>query len=151
MRIFVTFLFAVVFSLATMAQGHKKFLGIPLNGSLPAFTRKMEQKGFRLVRKNTDMCYDFRGKYLGKERNLAVFANYGGNVYEVKIALLDYNFDALLQGYIDLYEKKGEQWYEWEAPIRSYSFCSDEGTVDLYYENGITYLEFWDSQNRPDK
>lgn len=150
MHRFVTLLFALVFSLAAMAQGHKKFLGIPLDGSLPAFTKKMEQKGFRLVRKNTSMCYDFRGKYLGKERRLAVFANSEGNVYEVKVVLPDYNFDALLQGYMDLYEKKGDHWFEWDGPIRSYSFRSDEGTVELYYENGITYLEFRDEQNDPE-
>lgn len=150
MRRFITLLFAMIISLATMAQGHKKFQGIPLDGSLPAFAKKMEQIGCRLVRKSTDMCYDFRGKYLGKERRLAVFANYQDKVYKVKIVLPDYDFDALLRGYIDLYEKNGEHWYEWEGPIESYSFCSDEGVVNLYNENGITYLEFEDEQNSPD-
>lgn len=149
MHRFITFFFAIVVSLSAFAQGHKKFQGIPLDGSLPAFAKKMEQKGFRLVRKNTSMCYDFRGKYLGKERSLAAFANNQNRVYKVKIVLPDYNFDALLKGYIDLYEKNGERWYEWDGPIPSYSFCSDEGTVSLYYENGITYLEFEDEQNSP--
>lgn len=149
MHRFFIFLCALMISLGAMAQGHKKFQGIPLDGSLPAFTKQMEQKGFRLVRKNTSMCYDFRGKYHGKERSLAVFANYQGKVYMVKIVLPNYDFNALLNEYIDLYEKKGQNWYEWDGPIPSYTFSSDEGSVNLYYENGITYLEFEDGQNSP--
>lgn len=146
----LTFLFALAISVAAIAQGHKTFLGIPLDGSLPAFTKKLEQKGFRFVRENTSKCYEFRGKYLGKERRLAVFANYNDKVYKVKIVLPDYDFEALLKGYIDLYEKNGEHWYEWEEAIESYSFCSDDGNVNLYNENGITYLEFEDWENNPE-
>lgn len=144
---FLTLIVAAMLSMAVMAQGHKKFQGIPLNGSLAAFTQKMSQKGFRLVRKNTSYCYDYRGTYLGKERRLAAYANYRGQVYKVKIVLPDYNFDALLQGYIDLYQRQNKGYYEWEGPIESYTFVSDEGDVNLYYENGITYLEFVDNQN----
>lgn len=82
----------LMFSFALSAQTeHMKFAGIPLNGSIEQFQKKLVAKGFRLNTKMSKMLpvgtRSFVGTFAGKKGNIAVYYDsetknvYGAKVY----------------------------------------------------------------------
>ena len=82
----------LMFSFVLSAQTeHMKFAGIPLNGSIEQFQKKLVAKGFRLNAKMSKMLpvgtRSFVGTFAGKQGNIAVYYDtdtknvYGAKVY----------------------------------------------------------------------
>ena len=82
----------LMFSFVLSAQTeHMKFAGIPLNGSIEQFQKKLVAKGFRLNTKMSKMLpvgtRSFVGTFAGKKGNIAVYYDsetknvYGAKVY----------------------------------------------------------------------
>ena len=81
--IFTLALFLVTMSL--MAQEHLSFKGIPIEGSITEFCKKLEDKGFSSIGSEDNITM-FTGDFTGREANVAVAATDDGkNVFSVVV------------------------------------------------------------------
>lgn len=91
-------------SLAQEAE-HLKFKGIPIEGSVDDFGKKLVAEGFSQVAKNA-----YRGKFMRSDCTVVLIAADNGMIWRVAIAFGDVKTWSTLRssfdGYIDLYKEK---------------------------------------------
>ena len=81
-KLFFT-LILILFTMNLMAQEHLSFKGIPIEGSIAEFCKKLEAKGFTSLG-NEDNIEMFTGDFTGREASVAVASTDDGkNVFSV--------------------------------------------------------------------
>ena len=84
------FLFvAVVMAASVMAEGHMKFKGIELDGSLPAFVSAMRQQKFTLTQQDADVAI-MQGVFNGRKSHIYIYTTTSSHkVYYVAVVFDD--------------------------------------------------------------
>lgn len=102
-RIFIVLI--VLFSvISVMAQEHLSFKGIPIEGSISDFSRKLKSKGMTLTRKEGNYWF-FSGDFIGRKATVLVATADGKNVFKVGTF-----FDPSR---------------EWNTLVDTYNYCKD--------------------------
>lgn len=65
MKRLLAFVATVVVSMTTFAQGHISFKGVPLDGTLKEYTKKMQEKGFEYLGTSPDGIALLSGDFAG--------------------------------------------------------------------------------------
>lgn len=170
MRKLFLLLLMLMFSFALSAQTeHMKFAGIPLNGSIEQFQKKLVAKGFRLNAKVSKMLpvgtRSFIGTFAGKQGNIAVYYDtdtkivYGAKVYYNGLTddrakeELD-NLRSILSAKYgeanisDGTDKSGKTTFTVDTGLGSiYCYLMTDDTMLTYPFNWSTHAEFTDYAN----
>lgn len=102
-RIFIVLI--VLFSIINvMAQEHLSFKGIPIEGSISEFGRKLKSKGMTLSEKGEDY-WAFSGDFIGRKATVLVATADGKNVFKVGAFF--------------------EPSEEWNTLVGTYNYCKD--------------------------
>jgi len=160
----------LMFSFVLSAQTeHMKFAGIPLNGSIEQFQKKLVAKGFRLNTKMSKMLpvgtRSFVGTFAGKKGNIAVYYDsetknvYGAKVYYDGLTddrakeELD-NLRSILSAkygetsITDGTDKSGRATFTVDTGLGSiYCYLMTDETMLTYPFNWSTHAEFTDYVN----
>lgn len=160
----------LMFSFVLSAQTeHMKFAGIPLNGSIEQFQKKLVAKGFRLNTKMSKMLpvgtRSFVGTFAGKKGNIAVYYDsetknvYGAKVYYDGLTddrakeELD-NLRSILSAkygetsITDGTDKSGRATFTVDTGLGSiYCYLMTDDTMLTYPFNWLTHAEFTDYVN----
>jgi len=124
---------------------HFTFKGIPINGPLSEFTRKMQAEGFVFVQKQENTAL-YTGMFLGEK--VQVFAIEGnGNVYRVGVAFEEKDVWSYLKNqYMNirsmLTTKYGEPFSAVEEFKSPYSDGGGHEIFAIKYEYGTYYANF---------
>ena len=89
------FLFAAILMTANvMAEGHMKFKGIEIDGTLPAFVSAMKQQKFNLIQQDADVAV-MRGVFNGRKAYLYIYTT--ASSHKVYSAVV-------------MFEESGDEW-----------------------------------------
>lgn len=104
-------LLSIVFALCAIGLSsaqepeHLKFKGIPIEGSIDDFGRKLVAEGFSQIAKNA-----YKGKFMRSDCTVVLVAADNGMIWRVAIAFGDVKTWSTLrssfEGYVDLYKEK---------------------------------------------
>ena len=100
---FIGFLLSLLFPIDSLAQQeHLKFMGIPIDGHVNNFRKKLKGKGLTFYKK-IDNNYVYKGKFAGDESNVFVkFDDKTKNVYGVGV-IINCNSEKIAQDKYWLY------------------------------------------------
>lgn len=84
----IVLLFLVLFcSIASSAQQHIKFMGIPVTGTVTTFGQKLTGKGFKYQTKLDDGTRIYKGKFSGEPCEVMLFSGVNSIVYMVTVII----------------------------------------------------------------
>lgn len=163
----------LVLSVCYAQEGHMKFKGVSMDGTLQSFTKELKSKGLALVKDGRELSV-MKGKFAGQKHcKVNVFPNQAGSVYSVTVSFpIMKKWDELEDSYLKyksmLREKYGDPVGEEEYfgylsekmisikldKYRCYSvFACQEGEVRIeivHEKKSSCYvkLTYFDKQNR---
>ncbi len=163
------FMFVFMFMLASISQAqnsHMKFAGIPLDGTIGQFQKKLEAKGY-VVNSAVSTILPvgtraFKGTFMGKKASVAVYYDdrtkivYGAKAYFDELTEeranqeLDNVRDLLSQKYLDGVIREGDEkpnFYMFTENGNVYVYLRKDDTLLSYPYHYSLHLEYSDYEN----
>lgn len=139
----ITLIFAVT---NILAQEHLSFKGIPLEGSVTEFCRKLKTKGFTQVGRDNNVTM-FTGDFTGRKAIVGVGATDDGkSVHSVIVAFDESKEWNVLVNTYDYYKDLYTRKYSEPSVCQEYNPSDSNSNISLMYELGegtVTYASAW--------
>lgn len=152
MKRFLSTLFCLLLVVAAFAQtsnGHMKYMGIPITGTIAQFQEKLVAKGVKYNQQLSGMLEagtrSFNGTFAGNKVTIFVYYDIRSTiVYRVKSVIEDLKEDIAEQKYASMrqlfMQKYDEISYGEQNDKEALSVYTDNGRIDMYIsKNSLAY------------
>lgn len=128
------------------AQDHLSFKGIPIEGSMISFCKKLKEKGFISIGSQNNLSI-FSGDFTGKEATVGVMATSDGNdVFSIAVLLPESKEWNNLVNTYDYYKKLYTRKYGNPSINKENNPAHSNSNVSLMlelYEGTVDYYSVW--------
>lgn len=136
------------FAIASFAQEHLSFKGIPIEGSMTSFCQKLKAKGFTPIGSDNNITM-FTGDFTGKKSTVGVIASDDNkNVFSVAVFFAPSEEWKILVNTYDYYKELYSRKYGEPSTSTEYNPSHSDSNISLMqevYSGTVLYCSKWEA------